>query len=170
MNASRPIASILLSFALLCMTGCFSPPPKQQALSARFERERGTYETLRKMVQEDGLADILDYGDEFKKPGEMNFRGAHEIGLSEIRADAYRQLMDEVDVQRILTSEDGEVRLALASWGMASRGWRVLVTWREAPPSPLLASLDDFQRAPNRNDWRTAYAPAGGNWYFEIIW
>jgi hypothetical protein len=100
----------------------------------------------------------------------MESGSAQEAGLSEIRADAYRQLMAEVDVQRILAYEHSEVRLALDSWGMANRGWRVLATWRETPPSPLLASLDDFQRAPNRKDWKTAYAPAAGNWYFEIIW
>ncbi|MEH6422235.1 hypothetical protein [Pseudomonas sp. CGJS7] len=160
----------LLWLALLGLAGCFSPPPKQQALMARFQTERQSYETLRKMMREDGISDIFDYGEEFEKGERRNDRSAESIGLSNGRADAYRALMKQIGVPRAFSAESDEFAVLLDSSGMANRGWRVLAVWRQTPPRPLHDSLDDFQRSKDANDWRQGYARADGHWYFKIVW
>ncbi|MGO1073031.1 hypothetical protein [Lysobacter sp. CA199] len=169
-NLARITRTGLLWLSLLGLAGCFSPPPTQQALMAQFHAERSGYEALRKMMQEDGITDILHYGGEFEKDERWNFKSAEKIDLSHTRAGAYRSLMKKIDVPRAFRSEHDEAALLLDSWGMANRGWRVLVVWRATPPRPLLDSLDDFQRSKIPNDWQEGYAHAEGDWYFKIIW
>jgi hypothetical protein len=162
-------ASVLL-LALSGLTGCFSPPPKQQELMARFRADRNSYETLRKMMQADQIDDILGYGREFRKGQDRAFESARSPGLSSARVEAYRSLMKQARIPRAFRSEHDTVALALDSWGMANRGWRVLIVNRRTPPRPLLTSLDDFQRSDKPNDWQEGYAHAEGDWYFKIIW
>lgn len=167
-QARRLCALAALIAALSCLASCISRPPPQAELTEQFQRHHSDYSALRKMMLRDGIGDVLDYGSQFRR---MHSYDVIDAELTRERAAAYRTLMKRAGIKRMYASDNGEAGFMMAGAGMASSGWRVLLTWENNPPSPLLDSLDRFRpNARNHDDWQTAYALAQGRWYFKIIW
>jgi hypothetical protein len=172
----RAFGTPLVSLALF-VTGFFisllwgAAPPAHGKLVARFQAHRGMYETLREMVDADGLGSVLNYGigDVYAKG--PPFSGMHSpeyVGLSSKRASEYRRLMWEADCKRIDRQEDGSVLFAMGGWGFAGKGWRMALLWKETTPEPLLPTIDQFQKTTSR--WEEAYSKVDEKWYLRIVW
>lgn len=157
----------LISAIALLLSGCRATPPSHEELAAEFRANRAGYEALKEMLLQDQLVTVASHGTDFARQPSI-WRSASEVGLPAARAQQYRRIMQDADIQRIDQSEDEEVLISMASWGTANRGWRVSAVWRPSPPPRLLGNLDAFQKTSNK--WETAYAPAADSWYFRIVW
>ena len=146
----------------------FKPtPPSQEQLTTEFYANKANYEALKKMLLQDQFVTVASHGTEFARRPYI-WLSASEVGLPTARAQTYRRIMQNADIQRVDRNEDGEVLISMASWGMANQGWRISAVWRASPPPHLLRSLDAFQKT--SHEWETAYAPAAEGWYFRIVW
>lgn len=123
--------------------------PAQATLAARFAAHRAEYEQLRDLL----IADRL--------------MAAPECGESSAR---YETLLRALDCPSVAVKPDGTVSFSLASWGAANRGWRIALVWSKQKPSPLLPTLDGFQKAKGRSQWETAFSQLQDDWYLTIVW
>ena len=156
---------LLLCLALLA--GCGATPPTQDELAKEFSANRQSYETLKDMALSDKLFAVALRGKKFAREPYI-FEDPAVVGIPASRAEEYRRLMLAADVQRVDVTEDGNVLISMASWGMANRGWRVSAMWRSTPPESVLPSLDAFKKT--SGDWQSGYSHAAEHWYFRIVW
>jgi hypothetical protein len=159
------VAVLIVALVGWAMWG--ATPPRQAELLERFQASRPVYDQLRQMVVDDRLVTVGDYGDKFARKPYL-WTSANKAAISEVRQQAYASLMKQTDAQRIDLLENGFVSISMASWGMANNGWRITLMWCASEPTPLVNTIDGFQKSKTDN-WEEAYSHVEGNWYFRII-
>jgi hypothetical protein len=120
------------------------------------------------MIVADGLSSVIE-GESYARES-LRFRTPVELGIAPERVALYRQRMSAAGCPRIDVRDDGAVVFAVASWGLANRGWRVALVWTKTPPTPLVPTIDGFRKTRPARTWESATSPLGGDWYATIIW
>lgn len=166
----RPWMLVLLMIAAL---GVFvtvqvlrhSTPPTDQALVERFQRDRADFEILRGMLAEDvGLSAVFVGG--VRRTGKKETETPEAAGLSQARFKTYRTIFKRLKLQSALR-EGAELRFPVDGWGFGPDGWRLALVYRESPPSPLLANMDERSTGPGP---REAFRRLETHWYAWLTW
>lgn len=142
-----------------------STPPSDQALLERFQRDRADFETLRGMLSEDAdLAAVYVSG--VRRVGKKETEAPEAAGISQARFKSYRTVFKRLKLQSALR-EGAELRFPVDGWGFGADGWRLALVYRESPPSPLLANMDERPSGPGQ---REAFRRLETHWYAWLTW
>lgn len=142
-----------------------STPPSDQALLERFQRDRADFEILRGMFSEDaGLAAVFVSG--VRRAGKKETETPEAAGLSQARFKSYRAVFKRLKLQSALR-EGTELRFPVDGWGFGADGWRLALVYRETPPAPLLANMDE---RPTGRSPREAFRRLETHWYAWLTW
>ena len=144
-------------------------PPHDVALVQQFEANRGVFEELRDMLEEDvrshNISEVARWG--LRTPGQGVPRSPEEEGMSKERYQKYLALMEKAGIGACIHT-GSDYRFTVAGSGFAGSGFRIAVTWNTNKPSPIIANLDNFRK--NGGQWEQGYRPLQENWYLWIIW
>jgi len=160
--------NLALAVVVLGLSGCFRAPPSHEILTQQFSERHSSFDTLRRMVAEDGISIIGESGNAYSIPG-VHWVGPDEVGVSHSRAEEYKRLLRLTDCDRVDVQEDGTVAFSMASWGIANRGWRVSALWSPTIPPKLISNLDAFRKTSINWDFAHSALPEKG-WYLRISW
>jgi hypothetical protein len=164
-NFSVVVGLFLIAIVIFFNWG--SAIPRQSQLIEQYQKNKESYSALKEMIREDGLVTIGDYGSQFARE-EFNWTDASKANVSETRAAEYKKIMLKTDTKRVDLGKDGTVTISMAGWGFMSRGWRINLVWlADAKPSPMLSSIDEFER--ESENVKLAYSHIENNWYLNII-
>jgi len=164
-TAVYTLAFICLFVALRFGARSWGRRPSDAKLIKQFYDNRNAFEKLREMLQQDAFVTRIA-GDGIST-AHTSAGKPEEIGFPPGRYVEYVTALKQAGALSAIRDRS-ELRFPVAVWGFAGKGWRIAVTWRESPPSPLIPSLDDFGKTINK--WDQAYRRIEGNWYLWIIW
>ena len=155
------LVGVLMGYSIIRMKR-----PTDTSLVQQFQKNRTTFEELKQMLLTDQHVDqVARWG--VSNTNSPVARTAKEAGLSEDRYKRYLELLKRSGASAAI--RDGhEIRFHVAGRGFASKGWRISITWTDAKPERIIASLDDFRKTTDK--WEQAYRPLEHNWYLWIIW
>lgn len=141
-------------------------PPRDADVIAHFKEHQATFELLKTMMKEDFFIDCITPSG-IARTDEVKPRPVWDSRFDEERFKTYMRLL--ADAKAAQAIRDGEdLRFPVDGWGMANKGWRVAITYRDIPPTNTIDNINNFKKRTSR--WADAYRPIEDGWYLWIIW
>jgi hypothetical protein len=160
------IGVIIITCFVLLFRSC--TPPSQKSIERRFVKNRESFDKIKSMLKEDqSLEGVAPYG--IMESNEPMWHSPAESGFPQQRYEEYLVLLKKIGAYSVIHDRD-QIRFLVASWGMASHGWRVAIVSRETEPNNMIAKLSDFRSATSSSDPNTAYCHIDKDWYIWIMW
>ncbi len=158
------VGVIVIVCVVLFIRSC--APPSQKSLEKLFVKNRESFEKVRSMLKEDQFIEgVATYG--IREPNKIMWHPPAESGFPQQRYQEYLTLLKRIDAKCVI-HDNNEIRFLVASFGIASHGWRVAIVSRETEPNNIIPKLSDFRSGTSSAN--RAYCRIEDNWYIWISW